>query len=188
MSRRDDRHEEEFSVEPEEGEADAFGRSGKEKKLKEQLKTCQQEKQEYLDGWQRSKAELINKKKEFEEEKQQIIKRANKNLLEDLSGVLDSFSLAFANKESWEKVDEGWRKGVEYIYSQLMQTLKEYDLDEINPNPGEEFDPKYHESLETVPGKEEDDGKIASVIRKGYLLETIVLRPAHVRVYRQDAA
>ena len=32
--------------------------------------------------------------------------------------------MAFSNKNQWEKVDENWRRGVEYIYNQLLNTLK----------------------------------------------------------------
>ena len=188
MSKRNEEHlENEISIEPEEEFVDGFGRSPKEKKLKEEIKKCQKEKQEYLEGWQRSKADLINKKKEFEEDKKRLVRLANKGLIHDLAGVLDSFSIAFSNKDSWEKVDEGWRKGIEYIHSQFIQVLKDYNLQEIDPK-GEEFDPENHESLELVStDKEEEDGLVESVIRKGYELEGVTIRPAHVRVYRYKA-
>src|SRR3989344_3184879 len=35
-------------------------------KMREELKTCRQEKQEYMDGWQRAKADYVNLLKRFE--------------------------------------------------------------------------------------------------------------------------
>src|SRR5581483_10539477 len=79
------------------------------KKLREKLKKCVEEKQEYLDGWQRERAQLANLRKQEEKERKEFIKFANENLLSDLLPVLDSFHMAFANKEAWEKVDKNWR-------------------------------------------------------------------------------
>ena len=98
--------------------------------------------------------------------------------------VLDSFSVAFQNKETWERVDEGWRKGVEYIHSQLMSVLKENSLIEINPHDGEQFNPLYHVVAETIiTDKKEDEGKILKVSQKGYRTGEIVIRPARVVVF-----
>ena len=73
------------------------------KKLKEKIKTLEKEKQEYMNGWQRERADLINYKKMVENEKVEIVKYANENLLEEITQVLDSFEMAFSNKEAWEK-------------------------------------------------------------------------------------
>src|ERR1043166_187336 len=80
---------------------------------------------EYLDGWQRAKADFINARKDDEKSRSERIKYATSGLLGDLIGVLDSFNLAMINKEVWEKVDKGWRTGVEYIYHQLVGVLKD---------------------------------------------------------------
>ena len=64
--------------------------------------------------------------------------------------VLDSFNMAFANKDTWEKVDENWRKGIEYIYAQLNNIFEEYGVKEIGKE-GENFDPNIHQSIEYDP-------------------------------------
>lgn len=152
------------------------------KKLKEKLKLSQKERQEYLDGWQRSKADFVNARKEEEKTRAEFMKFAKEDVLTQVLPVLDSFEMAFANRQTWEKVDSNWRKGVEYIYSQLLTVLENNGFTQIDPQ-GESFDPNFHTSLESVSVKSsKDDGKIVEVVQKGYVMNGKVVRPARVRV------
>jgi len=148
------------------------------KKLKEKIKKLEAEKTEYMDGWQRERADFMNYKKRVEGEKLEVIKYSNENLVSDIIPVLDSFDMAFSNKEAWEKVDKNWRVGVEYIYTQLIKVLGENGLKEMNPL-GEKFDPKFHvaeEHMET--DDEKKDGVIVTVKKKGYMLnDRVVVAP-----------
>ena len=152
------------------------------KKLREKLGKCIEEKQEYLDGWQRTKADFINARKRDEEAKREAMKFANENLVEELIPVLDSFEMAMSNKEAWEKIDKGWRMGVEHIYSQLISALARNNLVEINPL-GERFDPMRDEAVEfeKVEG-EARGGVITKVIQKGYSLNGRVIKAPKVKV------
>src|SRR5207244_2477593 len=97
------------SVVAEENAAEAI------KKLRERLKKAEAEKQEYLTGWQRAKADLVNARKRDEEDLKEFVRFANERLIEGLIPVLESFDMAMGNKEAWEKADKNWRVGVEYI-------------------------------------------------------------------------
>ena len=152
------------------------------KKLKEKIKIIEKEKQEYMNGWQRERADLINYKKRVENEKVEIVKYANENLLEEITQVLDSFEMAFSNKEAWEKVDKNWRTGVEYIHTQLLKILDENNFTAMNPL-HEKFDPKFHIAMEHVTTDDEKkDGVITEVKKKGYILNGRVMKPAQVVV------
>jgi len=152
------------------------------KKLKEKIKTLEKEKQEYMDGWQRERADFINYKKRVENEKVEIVKYANENLLEEITQVLDSFEMAFSNKEAWEKVDKNWRVGVEYIHTQLLKILDENNFTAMNPL-NEKFDPKFHIATEHVfTDDEKKDGMITEVKKKGYILNGRVMKAAQVVV------
>ena len=162
---------------------DSFGRSGKDKKLKEKLKKCEEERGEYLAGWQRAKADLVNQRKEFEERSAAVGTFAKEGLIIELLGVLDSFEMAFKNKEKWEEVDENWRKGVEYIHTQLDTTLHAHGLTRIEAV-GNTFEPMRHESVETLKTDEEEKGGlVAEVVQSGYMMEDKVIRAAKVKVY-----
>lgn len=152
------------------------------KKLRDKLKASEAEKAEYLTGWQRAKADLINARKRDEEDRKEFAKYAGERLIDGLIPVLESFDMAMANKEAWEKVDKNWRTGVEYIYSQLKKVLADEGLEEINPI-NEKFDHFKHEatSYEAVTD-EKLDHVVMQVIQKGYVLNGKILRPAKVKV------
>ena len=156
------------------------------KKLREKLSTCVQEKQEYLDGWQRIKAEFANSKKQEREERERFIKFAEENLLEELIPVLDSFDMATANKTAWEALPSEWRKGMEYVRSQLLGILEAHGLKALNPV-GKPFDPREHAAVAEIPTeKQEEDHVVAEVLQQGYTLNGKALRPAQVKVYITD--
>lgn len=152
------------------------------KKLKDELAKCKEEKQEYLDGWQRSKADFVNLKKRSADEILELRERFSESFISDLLPVLDSFDMAFKNKEAWESAPEQWRKGIEYIYSQILSILENNQVQIIDPL-NKDFDPNEHHSSANV--KVEDasqDHKVVDVILKGYKIKDRVLRPAHVKV------
>ena len=57
--------------------------------LREKLRDCTNEKQEYLDGWQRLKADFVNFKKRTEEEKTDFLKFSREGIIADLLPVLE---------------------------------------------------------------------------------------------------
>ncbi|MEK7538316.1 MAG: nucleotide exchange factor GrpE [Patescibacteria group bacterium] len=153
------------------------------KKMREKLHTCESEKKEYLDGWQRMRADFANARKEEDARRGDLIKFASEGLVEDMLPILDSFGMAFANKESWEKVDANWRKGVEYIHSQLLSVLESRGLAPIGMV-GEKVDPRLHIAIDVIPTKDEkQEDVVAEVIQKGYRLHSKVIRPAKVKVF-----
>ena len=151
-------------------------------KLRARLKACEAEKQEYLNGWQRAKADFVNAKKNETAEREEFMKFAKEKLLKDFLPVADSFEMAFGHKESWEKVDRGWRAGVESIYAQLGTAFERQGLKTIGAV-GERFDPRVHTSVGLVEttDKAEDD-IVADVVQKGYMLYEKLVRPAQVRI------
>ncbi len=153
------------------------------KKLRDDLKVAKKEKEEYLTGWQKERAEFANYRKQEDDRKSMFSESMRERILTRFLSVMDSFNMAFTNKEAWEKVDEGWRKGVEYIYSQMNTVFEEYGVKPVGVV-GEVFDPNAHESIELIQtDKKELDHTISSVIQKGYKLGERVLRPARVNVY-----
>lgn len=178
----DEINNEDVVVEEEDGEGNTLDPVAKLKQLREKLKKSEAERMEYLAGWQRAKADLINARKRDEEDKKEFVKYANEDLVGEILSVLDSFDMAFVNKESWEKVDKNWRNGVEYIYSQLLSVLERFNLKIINPV-GQKFDPNHHISIETVSVTDKNqDGMIVEVIQKGYGLGDKVIRAPKVKV------
>jgi molecular chaperone GrpE len=153
------------------------------KRLKAKLKTCDAERLENLDGWQRAKADFANHKKREAEEKEWFVKFAQEALVTDLLPVLESFNQAFSNKAAWESVEPSWRKGVEYIHAQLTQVLVGHGLAVLRPI-GETFDPKQHHAVGDRPTTEtEKVGTIAEVTSAGYRFNGKLIKPPSVTVY-----
>jgi len=153
------------------------------KKLRVDLKQCKVEKEEYLTGWQKERAEFANYRKQEDDRKTMLSESMRERILSRFLTVIDSFNMAFANKEAWDKVDENWRKGVEYIYGQMNTIFEEYGVKTFG-EAGEVFDPNFHQSIEIVStDKKELDHQIANVVQKGYKLGERVMRPARVNLY-----
>src|SRR3989338_819929 len=96
--------------------------------------------------------------------------------------VLESFNMAFSNREAWEKVDKNWRIGVEYIANQLKGVLEANGLKELNPV-GQKFDPMLHEAVEFEEVTDESKNQlITAVIHKGYSFYDRVLKAPKVKV------
>lgn len=168
-----------FEETNEEGELDAKATI---KKLREKIKKLESEKQEYLDLSQRTRADYANFKKEVDENRVADRKFATKRFIESLLPVLDSYDMAQGNKEAWEKVDQNWRVGIEYIFGQLRTALENEGVVQYGKL-GDAFDPNLHESMElvTVTDEKEHD-KIVSVLQSGYRMHDNILRPARVKV------
>jgi molecular chaperone GrpE len=96
---------------------------------------------------------------------------------------MDSFDMAFSNKEAWEKVDANWRTGVEYIYAQMNSVFENYGVQSIG-KVGEKFNPEFHQSVEHIETDDQSkDDTIAQVLQKGYKTKDKVIRPARVKVF-----
>lgn len=149
-------------------------------KLKTELAICQKTAQEYLEGWKRERAEFINYKKNEKENVETVVKFSNEKLILKLLEVLDNFEIAEKKLPDDLKSNE-WVAGVLNIKQLLIDILKKENVEEIK-SVGEKFDPRFHEAIyqEEVAGKE--SGEIIEEIRKGYILNSKVIRPAQVKV------
>jgi len=153
------------------------------KKIREKLKKCEVEKQEYLQGWQRQKADAINEKKRLTDQINTEREKGKEDAVLKILPILDSFNMAFKG-EAWDKVDDVWKKGVEYIHKQFESALEDLDV-QMFCQEGDKFDPQLHESIKEIhPEQNSQKGKIAKVLRQGYKFKSgKVIRPAQVEVY-----
>lgn len=181
--------QEDITLDPTDDEGTEEVSGNKLKKLREELKKCQTEKGEYLAGWQRAKADYINLKNTEDKNRIDIVRYAKEGLLTDLIPLADSFDMAMANRTAWEQAPENWRRGIEYIYNQLISIFKDNGLEMLIPQPGDTFDPNVHESIGLIPTQDQkQDGVILEVVTKGYILQGKIIRPAGVKTGHHDAA
>ncbi len=174
---------EDVEVVPSTEDGDALPTKDVAKKLRDDLKQARADKEEYLTGWQRAKADYVNLQKEMDQVRKSAAILTKEKMVENLLPALDSFDMAFANKESWEKVDKNWRTGVEYIYQQFISSLSDSGVEKID-KVGVPFDPNLHQSIESIPTDDESkDHTIEKIIQAGYKIGERVVRPARVNIY-----
>ena len=153
------------------------------KKLRDDLKKALADKADFLAGWQRAKADLINYKRENDKEKNDYHKYANENILLELIPVLDSFEIAKNNKEGWVSLSQEWRSGFDGIYNLLISIINKHGVKIIKPF-NEKYDPKIHDAINTIlTGQKDRDGIISDVVSAGFELNGKIIRPPKVIVY-----
>lgn len=153
------------------------------KKFRETIKKLQKEKEEYLTGWQRAKADYVNLQKELGLIRMHTTNITKEKVTEKLIPSIDSFELAFQDKNNWEKVDEGWRTGMISIYKQLLSGLKSLEIDRIDEK-DVPFNPLFHESIKITKTKDkEKDNHVDEIFQIGYKIGDKAIRPAKVSVF-----
>jgi molecular chaperone GrpE len=150
------------------------------------LKKTEIERDEYLNGWKRAKADLINNQRDEAKRLSEAIAFGGTDLIKDFLVILDSFDFALTAL----KGDEMGQKGLLMIKSQFEATLKKRGVEKIIVSPGDEPDPRLHEPMSEVDLPESDSkfsGKIVDELSSGYTLSGRVIRPAKVRIGKQTS-
>lgn len=149
--------------------------------LQEELAETRAKADEYLDGWQRARAEFANYKKRIEREREQSQKLTAGNVIRRYLEVVDDLERALKNRPQ-EGDGAVWAGGIELIYRKLLNFL---ELEGVKPMKAESekpFDPNLHEAITHEDNPEYESGAIIEVVQPGYMLGDHVLRPARVRV------
>ncbi|PIR88441.1 MAG: nucleotide exchange factor GrpE [Candidatus Harrisonbacteria bacterium CG10_big_fil_rev_8_21_14_0_10_44_23] len=149
----------------------------KNKPAEDLLGSVRAEKDEYLAGWQRAKADLINYRNEEAERFDKVRKFALEDLIMEMLIVLDSFAIAIQSAK-----EEADRQGMEMIKSQLVDVLRRRGLEIIETKVGDEFNPEIHEAIEEVAGEDSDSGKIIEITSVGYRLNGKIIKATKVKV------
>ena len=110
-----------------------------------------------------------------------MIATASEKVIVSLLPIIDDFERAIAANEKVEDIN-AIKEGFNLIYNKLVQTMKRFDVEEIQAK-GEEFNTDFHEAVTHFPAQnEEDKGKVIDVTEKGYKLKDKVIRYAKVVV------
>ncbi len=147
---------------------------------KKELEECRKQKDEYLAGWQRAKADLINYKKGEMERMGQIVRYASEELMCKILPILDNLERAEEGMPE-EKKEDDYFKGFLQIKNQVKDLLKHFGVEEIEAL-GKKFDPNFHEVVGEAEGGK--SGEIKEVLQKGYTLQDKVIRPAKVKIIK----
>ncbi len=134
--------------------------------------------------------EELSKQKEYYlriiAEYENKIKRIQNDALHSISLTLENVSNDFSlvindlNKASEVIENQEHKKGIVLIEKNLVNILKKYGIEEINPEFDTEFDPNQHHAISTEQNNEIEEGKIIKCVQKGYKSKLKIINPALV--------
>lgn len=154
--------------------------------LQQELQQQKKQAQYNLDQWRRAEADLQNYRKRVEKERNELIKYGAVGLLKALLPILDDFERALMTcPDAGAKFT--WTEGVALIDHKLLLALEQHGLQEVEAV-GKPFDPAVHEAFVEERTSAYPDGHVIAVLQKGYRLHDRVLRPAMVKVARNESA
>lgn len=148
--------------------------------LQKEIADCRAQANEYLDGWQRARAEFANYKKRVERDQAQAYQIAAGNIFKRYLEVLDDLERALKTRPQ-DGEGAAWANGIELIYRKMVAIL-ENDGVKAMDTIGQYFDPNLHEAITSEDSPNHDSGQIIGVVQQGYRMGDRVLRPALVRV------
>ena len=153
--------------------------------LRKELSHYKKIEEEYLDRLKRVHADYDNYRKRVLKDQVESILRANKELIEKLLPVIDSFEQALGMGKDLKSVGGEFYRGVKMIFGKLMDVMQKEGVSVINPV-GEEFNPHICEAATTEFVKDVEEGTVLEVLRKGYKLNDFLIRPAVVKVCKKN--
>lgn len=148
--------------------------------LRQELEEAKVKEAEYLDGWQRARAELANARKRFQREREQAYTNAKADLLIHLLPIVDDFDRAFESLPD-NPSTASWIEGIKLVQRKFLVLLEQERVEAIEAA-GQEFDPLLHQAITHEPSTEVPEGHIIAEMQKGYRVGDRVLRPGVVRV------
>lgn len=161
------------SVEPEE-EVDELAQ------LRQELEEVAAREAQYLDGWQRARAELDNARKRFRREQEQVWTAALADTLARVLPVVDDMERAVETLPE-DLSDHPWVEGVALIQRKLEQLLKNAGVEPVDAE-GQEFDPFTHQAVTHEASETVLAGHVIAELQRGYRMGDRILRPSMVRV------
>jgi len=149
-------------------------------KLRQELEEAHAQEAEYLDGWQRARAELANARKRFQREQEQAYTNAKAGIFAYLLPVIEDFERAFDTVPE-EVADLPWLEGMRLVQRKFQRLLEQEGVETIEAT-GQEFDPFFHEAVTHEPSETVAAGHVIGELQRGYKMGDRVLRPSMVRV------
>lgn len=146
--------------------------------LQKQIEKLTKERDDFKDQLQRKVAEFENFRTRTMKEKAALLEYGNSTLLSKFLVLLDTFEKALeAGKKSQDY--DALLKGIELLQQQAVKLFEEEGVKEMPDQVGQEFNVDLHDALMTMPSDLEP-GKVALVLKKGYMYKDSVLRHASV--------
>ncbi|MBU1036960.1 nucleotide exchange factor GrpE [Patescibacteria group bacterium] len=153
-------------------------------KVKSKIEELEHKCQEYLQGWQRARADYDNFKKETEKNIKDLREYLQAETMMEILPIYDHYKLALNHLPKEQEKSE-WAQGILHIQREFTDFLKKFAIKEI-PTVGQQFDPHLHEAISLQESSVVGEGQIIKEIKPGYKMKEMVLRPAQVIVSAKE--
>ena len=127
-------------------------------------------------------ADMSNVRKQIQKESDDFKKYAVEKFVKDIIPALDSFDYAL-KKEQSDPALQKYLEGFLMINNKFLDAFKAHDIQVIQAQKGEEYDPNLMEAFSSIDG--EEDNKVVDVFLKGYKLHDHLLRPCGVIISKK---
>lgn len=148
--------------------------------LEQRLEAVKAERDDYLDKWTRSRADLENYRKRILKEMEEDRKYAPLPLLKSLLPALDGLDRALQSAKQTRNVDE-LLAGLEMVVKQFETSLQNVGVQSVQAL-GQPFDPHLHEAIQQQPTNDFPPMTVVNDVERGYVLHDRVVRPSKVIV------
>jgi molecular chaperone GrpE len=148
--------------------------------LRTKLASVEQDRDQYLNLFQRTRADFENFQKRLQRELSQERRYAFAPLVLDLLPVFDNLDRAM---QAAKKANETGPlvQGVSLVQSQLLDVLKRNGITRIEAQ-SQPFDPNLHQAVMQQPSSDAAPNTVLQVLEEGFMIHERVLRPAKVIV------
>ena len=150
------------------------------------LEQLKKDRDEYLNGWKRAKADFINYKREEGDRMRALAVYARSAVLLRVLPILDNIDRALKEIQKPAQSPQGIQvvKGFLQIVEQWHEFLKQEGIVAIE-TVGKPFNPEFHEAVSEVEGAGQGEaGMVVEEVEKGYMMHGRLLRPAKVKVVK----
>ena len=133
---------------------------------------------ENAERMKRLQADFENFRRRTRQEKEELSNMVIQGFITELLPLVDNFVTDMGG----EATDaEKFQQGVEMIYNQLTEILKNKGMEVIDVTDAK-FDPNFHQAVMRVQNPDLEDDTIAAELQKGYMVKGKVIRPSMVQV------
>lgn len=136
---------------------------------------------ELNDKYMRTMADFGNFRKRNLEENRQKIEKSKISLLKEIIALNDTFERAIKDAEENQSF-ENLYEGVQAIKKMVDFTLEKENVQPIETEKGDKFNPELHDCILVVPMPGTEAETIIEETEKGYILNKTIVRPAKVVV------
>lgn len=145
-----------------------------------EVEVLKKQAEEYLNGWKRAKADLLNYQRETEKRQRDLFAFAHAGAVSAFLPLYENFEQAWAHIPPDLSTHE-WVKGLTHVRKQCADLLKEWAVERVETK-GQPFSVELHEAV----GKRKQEGALPGTIveevQAGYTMQGKVLRAAKVIV------